>query len=247
MSTTNLRSKWWPILVSMGSASIMILAFFIPSLQDQWDRYQSRKVIQQYVSLGDAFFSEERFEMAEEAYQKAFVFSEEKRLDIEMKRLHAKINRVSAEPEWGNKIPEDLKEMDFQFLLHLQTEPSHRTERVATLNSYGIFLMAGKKIGEAGAAFSEAMQLDSTDELAYINYANLLDYQGKKKEAEKFYVRALQLEPANARGHYNLGLLYKEWGDKQRATQELKKAIELDSTDRDAKEELTSVEKLKLD
>lgn len=222
----------------------MILAFFIPSLQDQWDRYQSRKVIQQYVSLGDAFFEEERFTMAEEAYQKAFTLSEEKRLDIEMKRLYAKISRVSIEPEWGSKIPEDLKEVDFQFLLHLQTEPHHLAERVSTLNSYGIFLVADKKLKEAEGAFSEALQLDSADVLAYINCANLLDQHGKKKEAEKFYLRAIQLEPENARAHYNLGLLYKEWKDTHRAIQELQKAIALDSADADAKEALSSIEKI---
>ena len=150
----------WPFLVSMGSASIMILAFFVPSIQDQWDRYQSRKVIEQYIQLGDDFFSEERYEMAEEAYQKAFTLSEEKRLDIEMKRLHAKISRVSIEPDWGSKPPEDLKEVDFQFLLHLQTDDKHRSQRVSTLNSYGIFLAANHKTKEAELAFKEALQLD---------------------------------------------------------------------------------------
>jgi tetratricopeptide (TPR) repeat protein len=245
MSTEPFKQKWWPFLVSMGSAGIMILAFFIPSLQDQWDRYQSRKVIQQYVSMGDAFFEEERFTMAEEAYQKAFVLSEEKRLDIEMKRLHAKISRVSTEPEWGSKVPEDLKEVDFQFLLHLQTEPHHRAERVSTLNSYGLFLVAEKKLKEAEGAFSEALELDSADVLAYTNFANLLDQQGKKKEAEKFYLRAILLEPENGRAHYNLGLLYKEWKDSDRAIKEFQKAVELDSADTDAKEALISIKKLK--
>jgi tetratricopeptide (TPR) repeat protein len=237
--------KLWPLLVSIGSASVMILAFFIPSVQDQWDRYQSRKVIQQYVKLGDDFFEEERFTMAEEAYQKAFLLSEEKRLDIEMKRLQAKISRVSTEPEWGSKIPEDLKEVDFQFLLHLQTEIHHRAERVSTLNSYGIFLVAEKKLMEAQSAFREALQLDSADVLAYINFANLLDQQGKKKDAEKFYLRAIQLEPENARAHYNLGLLYKERKDTYRAIQEFQKTVALDSTDVDAKEALINIEKLK--
>ncbi len=243
MNTEPLKKKWWPFLLSMGSASVMILAFFVPSLQDQWDRYQSRKIIQQYVALGDAFFDEERYEMAEEAYQKAFVLSEEKRLDIEMKRLHAKISRVSAEPEWGSKIPEDLKEVDFQFLLHLQTEPHHRAERVSTLNSYGIFLVANKKLREAEVAFNEALQLDSADVLAYVNYANLLDQQGKNHEAEKFYTKAVQLEPENERAHYNLGLLYKEWKDFNRAKAEFAKAVALDSADEDAKRELANLDK----
>lgn len=230
-------------MVSASSALIMILAFFIPSLQDQWDRYQSRKVIQQYVQIGDDFFQEERFEMAEEAYQKAFVLSEEKRLDIEMKRLRAKISRISYEPEWGKKPPEDVREVDFQFLLHLQKDESHKAERVSTLNSYGIFLAANKKLKESEAAFREALQLDSTDVLAYVNYANLLDQKGKKQEAEKFYQKAIKLEPENERAHYNLGLLYKEWKEYEKAKKEFHLAVALDSTDTDAVRELNTMYK----
>jgi tetratricopeptide (TPR) repeat protein len=237
MNIEPLKQKWWPILVSTGSASIMILAFFIPSLQDQWDRYQSRKVIQQYVSMGDEFFEEERYEMAEEAYQKAFMLSEEKRLDIEIKRLHAKISRVGTVPEWGGKIPEDLKEVDFQFLLHLQNEKKHRTERVSTLNAYGIFLVAHKKVKEAESAFQEALKLDSADGLAYVNYANLLDQQGQRTQAKKFYLKAISIEPENARAHYNLGLLYKELNEVTLAAKEFEKSWVLDSTDEDAKRE----------
>lgn len=233
--------KAWPFLVSLGSASIMILAFFIPSIQDQWDRYQSRKVIEQYVQLGDTFFEEERFEMAEEAYQKAFTLSEEKRLDIEMKRLHAKISRVSEEANWGSRPPEDLKDVDFQFLLHLQTDKKHILQRVSTLNSYGIFLNGIGKPKQAGEAFKEALQLDSTDVLAYINYANLLDQAGNKKQAERFYLKALLIEPENPRAHYNLGLLQLELGKTEKARAELMKAVELDSADSDAKRMLNNL------
>ncbi|MBY0434102.1 MAG: tetratricopeptide repeat protein [Cyclobacteriaceae bacterium] len=236
--------KWWPVLVSAGSASIMILAFFIPSLQDQWDRYQSRKVIQQYVRLGDEFLEEERYEMAEEAYLKAFELSEEKRLDIEMKRLHAKISRVGAEPEWDSEIPEDLMEVDFQFLLHLQTEKDHRAERVSTLNSYGIFLVAHKKIKEAESAFQQALKLDSADVLAYVNYANLLDQQGHTAQAKKFYLKAIAIEPENARAHYNLGLLYKELNEIELAASEFEKTLALDSLDEDAKREWRSTKNI---
>jgi tetratricopeptide (TPR) repeat protein len=228
----------WPYLVSAGSASLMILAFFIPSIQDQWDRYQSRKVIQQYVVLGDSFVDEDRFEMAEQAYTKAFELSEEKRLDIEMKRLHAKISRISLEPEWGSKPPDDLTEVDFQFLLHLQTGEEHLSQRVSTLNSYGIFLSSMNHINEAEEAFREALRLDSTDVLAYVNYANLLDQQNKKKEAEDFYLKAIQIDPQNGRAHYNLGLLYVEQGKQKQAMSEFEVAIKLDSTDIDAIEEL---------
>src|SRR5438105_2952875 len=116
----NKLKKIWPVLVSLGGASVMILAFFIPSVQDQWDRYQARQVIEQYEKLGNEFFEEEHFEMAEEAYAKAFELSNASRLDLEVKRFNARINRIGSDPNWGSKPPEGLKDIDFQFLLHFQ-------------------------------------------------------------------------------------------------------------------------------
>ncbi len=59
-SSFMLVKRWWPFLASLGGATVMILAFFIPSLQDQWDRYQSRKVIEEFVTLGDQLYDEGR-------------------------------------------------------------------------------------------------------------------------------------------------------------------------------------------
>lgn len=41
-----------PWLAGAASASVIVLAFFLPSLQEQWDRMQSRAVVQRYVDLG---------------------------------------------------------------------------------------------------------------------------------------------------------------------------------------------------
>jgi hypothetical protein len=60
-----MQKKIWPIIVSGGSVFAMLVSFFIPSIQDQWDRFQSRKVVEKYVALGDAFFNEERYDMAD--------------------------------------------------------------------------------------------------------------------------------------------------------------------------------------
>jgi tetratricopeptide (TPR) repeat protein len=221
------RKRIWPLLVSIGSASVMILAFFIPSIQDQWDRYQSRQVIERYVEMGNDFFEEDRFDMAEKSYEKAFELSEQKRLDIEMKRLNAKINRVNTEPDWGTKPPEDLTEIDFQMLLHLQKGKEHIKNRAATLTSYGVFLANLHKAKEAEKAFREAIQLDSANVMALINLGNLFDQQGKRKEAEQMYTKAISLDPSNAEAHYNLGLLYQELGLAEKAKIELDKAVEL--------------------
>jgi tetratricopeptide (TPR) repeat protein len=229
------REKLWPFLTGVGSALVMILAFFIPSLQDQYDRYQSRKIIDQYEMLGNAFYQEEKFDMAEQAYQKAFEFSDNKRLDLEMKRLEAKINRVNMDPKWAADPPEDLEEIDFQYVLHLQEGKEREKERLATLNSYGLFLVSSKKPGKAETVFLEAIRLDSSDALAYINLGNLYDQLGEKNAAMKNYLAALSRDKDNSRAHYNLGLLYLEKNRLVDAYHEFGEALKADSADADAR------------
>jgi hypothetical protein len=116
-------SRWrrlQPWLAGAASAFVTVLAFFLPSLQDQWDRWQSRQVIQRYVELGRDFMHEGRFKIAEETFAKAFELSESRRLDIEEERLAAKVARVNEDPAWGETNPEGLEESDFLYLLHLQ-------------------------------------------------------------------------------------------------------------------------------
>jgi tetratricopeptide (TPR) repeat protein len=235
--------KIWPVLASMGGAVVMLLAFFIPSIQEQWDRYESRKVIQQYEQIGDDLFEEGRFDMAEQSYAKAFSLSDDKRLDIEVKRLSAKVNRVSADPVWGSTLPDDLQDIDFQLLLHLQSGKENEKHRVPILNSYGIFLSSSGRIKEAEDAFEEAVRIDSTDVVAYVNMGNLLDQLGKKREAEKAYLKATALEPENAMAHYNLGLLLEEEGRLEEARAELTRAVALDPDDKDARIQLDIVMK----
>lgn len=226
--------KIWPLLVSMSSASIMILAFFIPSIQDQWDRYQSRRIIQQYVAMGDDFVREENFTMAEQAFGKAFELSEEKRLDIEVKRLSAKVNLIYMDPVWGSKPPQGLEDVDFQFLLHLQNDHEHKPERASILTSYGVYLAAMGKTKEAEKTIHDAIHLNPREILAYINLGNLMDEQDRPDEAEKAYLQAITLAPQNARAHYNLGLLFSEEGKLKESENEFSKAIQLDPKDTDA-------------
>ncbi len=228
-------------MVSISSASIMILAFFIPSIQDQWDRYQARQVIKQYEKLGNEFFETENFEMAEEAYAKAFELSEQRRLDLEIKRLSSKINRIGSDPTWGTKAPEGLKDIDFQFLIHFQGGEEKVKNRVSTLNCYGVFLASEDRNEEAEKVFMDAIKLDSTDVLAFVNLGNLYFNDDKIAEAKKYYLKAVFLDPENSRAHFNLGLLYSDLRDLENAKKEFLKASELDPDDADAKAELDTV------
>lgn len=235
--------KVWPLVVSASGAMVMILAFFIPSVQDQWDRYQARRVIQQYVEMGDDFIREENFMMAEEAFTKAYELSEGKRLDVEVKRLNAKVNLIYVDPIWGSKPPKGLKEVDFEFLLHLQKGAEHETKRAAILTSYGIYLASMGKMKEAERTIRQAIQVNPTEALAHINLGNLYDQMGKKEEAKKAYQVAISLDPKNARAHYNLGLLFFEMDKLKEAEEEFVKSLELIPNDQDAVNQLNLIRK----
>ena len=235
------KKRVWPLVVSASSASVMLLAFFIPSIQDQWDRYESRHIIQQFVKIGDDFAGEGNYKMAVESFTKAFELSEQKRLDIEVKRLSAKVNMMYQDPVWGSKPPEGLEEIDFQYLLHLKKDPDAATERASILTSYGIYMAAIGKLPEAEQKILEAIRLNPKEIPAYINLGNLMDELGKKADAEKAYNKAIQLNPANVRAHYNLGLLHLEQGKLKEAEADFSTSIDLDPRDTDAIKQLNLV------
>jgi len=239
----SLSKKAWPYVATISSASVMLLAFFIPSIQDQWDRYQSRKVIGQYLSLGDEFMEEERYDMAESAYEKAFELSIQSRLEIEMKRLKARVHRMSMLTDWGAKPPKDLEEVDFQLLLHMQKGAEHDKERAFTLNSYASFLAGSKKLKEAETALQEALRIDPQSAMFHLNLGNLQDQARQKDDTLKSYLKALELEPKNVNAHYNLGLLYVEMGKLNEAKQAFSEALQLAPDDAETKKQLDLVTK----
>ena len=232
-------SRWrrvQPWIAGAASAFVTVLAFFLPSLQDQWDRWQSRQVIQRYVELGRDFMHEGRFKIAEETFAKAFELSENRRLDIEQERLAAKVARVNEDPAWGETNPEGLEESDFLYLLHLQEGrgAEQSREQALTLNSYGVFLTSEKRFAEAESTFHRSILLDSTNASARVRLGNLLSDRGRQREAETAYRLALRLDPGSLSGHYNLGLLLAQTGRPAEAETSLRRAAELAPGDADA-------------
>jgi|GEM_PF-594581 len=222
-----ISERLWTYYAAIISGSVTFLAFLIPSIQAQWDRYQARQVVEQYVSLGDDCVKEERYDVAEKAYEKAFELSLQTRLDVDQKRLSARVNRMSMLTEWATVPPEDLADVDFQLLLHMQQGPRHSQQRAFTLHSYGSFLAGSGKIKEAEAAIAEAIQLDPKNSMLYLNLGNLQDQAGLKNEAIQSYIKAITLDPRSVNAHYNLGLLYFELGRDLEAKQSLGEALRL--------------------
>jgi tetratricopeptide (TPR) repeat protein len=232
-----------PWLAGAASAFVTMLAFFLPSLQDQWDRLQARQVIQRYVELGRDFMHEGRYKIAEETFAKAFELSENRRLDIEEQRLAAKVARVNEDPAWGETNPEGLEESDFLYLLHLQDGRggAQRREQALTLNSYGVFLTSEKRFAEAESTFHRSILLDSTSASARVRLGNLLADLGREGQAETSYRAALRLDPGSLSGHYDLGLLLARTGRPAEAEGSLRRAAELAPGDPDVLRELAEV------
>ena len=246
LSAARPPSKWTrvqPWLAGAASALVAVLAFFLPSLQDQWDRWQSRQVIQRYVELGRDFMREGRYKVAEEAFAKAFELSENRRLDIEEERLDAKVARVNEDPAWGESNPEGLEESDFLYLLHLQEGggPARRREQARTLNSYGVFLTAEKRFAEAESTFRRSLQLDPASAPAWVHLGNLFVDGARPAEAESAYRRALALDPRNLSANYDLGLLLAQDGRFAAAESALRNAMQLGPGDRDVLHELADL------
>ncbi len=221
-------SRWKRMSAFIAGASstlVILLAFLIPGVQDQWDRFQARRIIQRHVELGREFMQESKYALAEKSFAKAFELSESKRLDIEEERLKAKVQAVNAAPRWGAKNPEGLEEADFLYLLQLQRVPAQAAERAATLDCYGTFLASAQRYQEAEEQLRAAVQLNPSEVTAQVNLGNLLREQNKLKEAEAVYRKALQLDAHNASVHYDLGVVLAELHRPAEAEAELRNAV----------------------
>jgi tetratricopeptide (TPR) repeat protein len=222
-----------PWIAGSASAAVTLLAFFLPSLQDQWDRLASRQVIERYVDLGRDFMDAGRYRLAEETFSKAFELSENRRLDIEELRLQARVEQMSADPAWGRKNPAGLHESDFLYLLQMQKRANRDRSRASTLNSYGLFLIGAGRAREAEEAFRQATRLDPASDDAHIHLGNLYADQRRLREAEGEYRRAVALDSLDAMSRYNLALLLEQTGRAAEARRQLARAAEIAPGDPD--------------
>lgn len=220
-------------LAGASSTLIVLLAFLLPSIQEQWNQFQSRRVLQRHVELGREFMAEGKYQLAEKSFAKAFELSESKRLDIEEERLKAKVQAVNADPRWGANNPEGLEEADFLYLLQLQRSPAQAAERAVTLDCYGTFLASQKRYQEAEEQLRAAVRLNPTEITTQVNLGNLLREEKKLSEAEAVYRKALQLDAHDANVHYDLGLVLAELNRPDEAEAEFRQAVADDPTQAD--------------
>ena len=83
-------------------------------------------------------------------------------------------------------------------------------------------------IQEAAKYYQYCINQKFNDHRVFSNYAGILQSIGKLKEAKISLLKAIELDPADAKAHYNLGRILCDLGKLKEAEILLSKAIELD-------------------
>ncbi len=205
-------SRHKQFFAGLASASVVLLAFLLPSLQDQWDRRQAQLAIDRYASIGRKLLNDGQYDSAEKAFGKALEMSDGHRIDLLEDQLRARVQRVNEDPEWLGRVPEELSESDFVYLLELQGGQGREKQRAATLAAFGAFLASESRVADAEQRLHEALALDPSNVAALVNLGSLMWDDGRLAEAEKSYRTAAAAEPREANARYDLALLLKDSG-----------------------------------
>ena len=216
-----------PFLAGLSSAAVVLLAFLVPSLQDQWDRFKTRAAIDRYAQVGRSLMQNEHYESAEQAYGRALELAGNQRLDLLEGQMRARVMRVYDTPEWRAAANETITEADFIYLLELESARDRPLERAGTAGAYGVFLAGLKRWAEAEAQLKDAARLDPSSSAPHIHLGNLYDDLGNAQAAEAQYRRAIALNSSEPNAHYNLGLLLSAAGRSAEAASEFALSVQL--------------------
>lgn len=232
--TTSPWSRYRSFIAGVISGAVLVLAFLVPSVQEQWNLYRSGRVVDEFAHIGRQLLSQGQFTAAERAFDRAVEMSEGRRLDLIELQLQAHVQRVNENPEWRGTVPEDLSDGDFLYLLAMQPEKSRIRDRAATLAAFGAWLASAGRPVEAAKRLDEALRLDPDNAAAHVNLGNLRDDRGDLDAAESEYRRALQLQADNPAALYDLGVLLLENGRSEEALALLRRYAELRPDDAEA-------------
>jgi tetratricopeptide (TPR) repeat protein len=220
------RGRVGSFVAGAASASVVLLAFLVPSLEEQWDRFQSRQAVDAYVRVGRALAQDGHYTAAEQAFDRALELAGTHRIDLLRLKLEARVDRVNEDPDWLGRVPEDLTESDVLYLLELERDRP-AVERAATLSAYGTLLAGQHRGRDAERRFREALAADERFAAAHVGYGNLLADRGDVAGAEREYRRAIELAPDDPNGRYDLGLLLASAGRSAEAAQAFAAAVRL--------------------
>ena len=225
------ESSWKTWFAAAGTASVTLLAFLIPSVQEQWDRLHQRAAIEDYREVAHSLMDQHKFHDAEQTLARAIELADEPRLDLERERLVAKTNQVNADPAWSGRIDDELEESDFSVLEAMQARAGEHAARAWTLNNHAVFLSNHGQAQRALACALEALREAPRDSRVEVTLGNVRWDLGQLEDAARAYRDALTAKPDDLIAHYNLGLLYEERGETDAARDELHRVLALNPGD----------------
>jgi len=161
---------WWsdrarPFLAGLSSAAVVMLAFLVPSMQDLWDRFETRRAVARYAQIGQDLMSQHQYTAAEAAFDRALELAGTQRLDLIQLKMQAHVQRMDEDKEWPGSVPESLTESDFLYALAIDAGPEKVLARAKVLGAYGTYLAQAERWPEAEQRLRQALELspESTD------------------------------------------------------------------------------------
>ena len=98
-------------------------------------------------------------------------------------------------------------------------DKSHKAEdkEAGSLNREGIRLARQGKYAKAKELFEKAVEIESTNSAYYTNLGNLEMIQDNFSSAERYYVKAIELNPEDLSARMGLGSTYNDWTKYEKA------------------------------
>lgn len=97
-------------------------------------------------------------------------------------------------------------------------------------NDLGNLLTWVERWDEAAASYQRAIELDPTDPAARFNLALLDGQQGRLGQAESGLLQVIEMSPGHGRAYYQLGTIYADKGDRNKAMEAYARAFAADPT-----------------
>jgi tetratricopeptide (TPR) repeat protein len=221
------KTSWKTWFAAASTASVTLLAFLIPSVQEQWDRLHRQQAVEEYRAVARDLQKAAKYHEAADVLGRALELSEEPRLDVELEQLVAKTAQVNSDPNWRGKIDPDLSEGDFALLEAMEARAKDGAAQAWALNNHAVFVANQGDPKRALELAQRAAALAPTDARIQVTLGNLHWDLGKLELATRAYEAALSRDPNNVAAHYNLARLCEDRGDLQRAGTEFERVISL--------------------
>jgi tetratricopeptide (TPR) repeat protein len=169
---------------------------------------------------------------AQRYYQSALDFFDQGQYSKALEHIHKAIEKSPQSADYFSTKGiflhkmNDLAQAIEAYRRALELNPGHTFSH---FNLGLIFMKLGKTI-EAIQEWEAVIKVNPTDVNAIFNIAVSLGQIGRRKEAIQFYERVLQIQPNHVQTHQNLGILYRDEKQYEKAKNHLNKLKHLDST-----------------